>query len=74
MRGSGSPALPTQHRSHLLQAVAFPKRQKIGLMILTIIIISNITCSNSKQDPDVFGVCGFFQSSTYSSYISILKI
>ena len=60
MRGSGTPALPIQYIFHPLQAVAFLRRQKIGFMILTIIIISNITCSNSKQDPDVFGVCGCF--------------
>lgn len=52
--------LPTQHRFHPLQSVAFPQRQKIGLMLFIIIIISNITCSSSKQDPDVLGVCGRF--------------
>lgn len=53
--------LPCTHNAASIHCKLWPFHgDRTGLMILIIIIISNITCSKSKQDPDVFGECGCF--------------
>lgn len=52
--------LAMKHGIHSLQAAAFLQRQKMGLLILIVIIISNTISHNSKQDHDAFGVYACF--------------